>query len=108
MFDRFGSKIRSPANLNLLNLKGRAIFKRIGFSVIVCFDIFGIAAIAPAANFVGAFVAATMGLWNFKLFIAYVYPFVFIFFAYYIYKCFDGFNAEFVQTALGAALLRRF
>ena len=67
---------------------------------------FGIATIAPAANFVGSFGNA-IGLWNFKLFgfIAYVYPFVFIFFAYYIYKYFNGFNAEFAQTALGAALL---
>ena len=67
---------------------------------------FGIATIAPAANFVGSFGNA-IGLWNFKLFcfIAYVYPFIFIFFAYYIYKYFNGFNAEFVQTALGAALL---
>ena len=67
---------------------------------------FGIATIAPAANFVGSFGNA-IGLWNFKLFgfIAYVYPFVFIFFAYYIYKYFNGFNAEFAQTTLGAALL---
>nr|WP_315015149.1 DNA translocase FtsK [uncultured Campylobacter sp.] len=67
---------------------------------------FGIATIAPAANFVGSFGNA-IGLWNFKLFgfIAYVYPFVFIFFAYYIYKYFDGFDAKFAQTALGAALL---
>ena len=67
---------------------------------------FGIATIAPAANFVGSFGNA-IGLWNFKLFgfIAYVYPFVFIFFAYYIYKYFNGFNAEFAQIALGAALL---
>ena len=67
---------------------------------------FGIATIAPAANFVGSF-GNTIGLWNFKLFgfIAYVYPFVFIFFAYYIYKYFDGFDAKFAQTALGAALL---
>ena len=67
---------------------------------------FGIATIAPAANFVGSFGNA-IGLWNFKLFgfIAYVYPFVFIFFAYYIYKYFNGFNAEFAQAALGAALL---
>ena len=66
---------------------------------------FGIATIAPAANFVGSFGNA-IGLWNFKLFgfIAYVYPFVFIFFAYYIYKYFDGFDAKFAQTALGAAL----
>ncbi len=67
---------------------------------------FGIATIAPAANFVGSF-GNTIGLWNFKLFgfIAYVYPFVFIFFAYYIYKYFNGFDAKFAQTALGAALL---
>ena len=67
---------------------------------------FGIATIAPAANFVGSFGNA-IGLWNFKLFgfIAYVYPFVFIFFAYYIYKYFNGFNAEFAQTTLGVALL---
>ena len=67
---------------------------------------FGIATIAPAANFVGSFGNA-IGLWNFKLFgfIAYVYPFVFIFFAYYIYKYFNGFSAEFAQAALGAALL---
>ena len=67
---------------------------------------FGIATIAPAANFVGSFGNA-IGLWNFKLFgfIAYVYPFVFIFFAYYIYKYFNGFNAEFAQTTLGATLL---
>ena len=67
---------------------------------------FWIATIAPAANFVGSFGNA-IGLWNFKLFgfIAYVYPFVFIFFAYYIYKYFDGFDAKFAQTALGAALL---
>ena len=67
---------------------------------------FGIATIAPAANFVGSFGNA-IGLWNFKLFgfIAYVYPFIFIFFAYYIYKYFNGFNAEFAQTTLGAALL---
>ena len=67
---------------------------------------FGIATIAPAANFVGSFGNA-IGLWNFKLFgfIAYVYPFVFMFFAYYIYKYFDGFDAKFAQTALGAALL---
>ena len=67
---------------------------------------FGIATIAPAANFVGSF-GNVIGLWNFKLFgfIAYVYPFVFIFFAYYIYKYFNGFNAEFAQTTLGAALL---
>jgi len=67
---------------------------------------FGIATIAPAANFVGS-LGNAIGLWNFKLFgfIAYVYPFVFIFFAYYIYKYFDGFDAKFAQTALGAALL---
>ena len=67
---------------------------------------FGIATVAPAANFVGSFGNA-IGLWNFKLFgfIAYVYPFVFIFFAYYIYKYFNGFNAEFAQTTLGATLL---
>ena len=67
---------------------------------------FGIATIAPAANFVGSFGNA-IGLWNFKLFgfIAYVYPFVFIFFAYYIYKYFGGFDAKFAQTTLGAALL---
>ena len=67
---------------------------------------FGIATIAPAANFVGS-LGNAIGLWNFKLFgfIAYVYPFVFIFFAYYIYKCFDGFDAKFAQNALGATLL---
>ena len=67
---------------------------------------FGIATIAPAANFVGS-LGNAIGLWNFKLFgfIAYVYPFVFIFFAYYIYKYFDGFDVKFAQTALGAALL---
>ena len=67
---------------------------------------FGIATIAPAANFVGS-LGNAIGLWNFKLFgfIAYVYPFVFIFFAYYVYKYFDGFDAKFAQTALGAALL---
>ena len=67
---------------------------------------FGIATIAPAANFVGS-LGNAIGLWNVKLFgfIAYVYPFVFIFFAYYIYKYFDGFDAKFAQTALGAALL---
>ena len=106
-FDKFGSKLSSPANLNLLNLKGRAILRESVLVVVVCFLIFfGIATIAPAANFVGSFGNA-IGLWNFKLFgfIAYVYPFVFIFFAYYIYKCFDGFDAKFAQTALGAALL---
>ena len=58
------------------------------------------------ANFVGS-LGNAIGLWNFKLFgfIAYVYPFVFIFFAYYVYKYFDGFDAKFAQTALGAALL---
>lgn len=67
---------------------------------------FGIATIAPAANFVGS-LGNAIGLWNFKLFgfIAYVYPFVFIFFAYYIYKYFDGFDAKFAQTAIGVALL---
>ena len=106
-FDKFGSKLSSPANLNLLNLKGRAILRESVLVIVVCFLIFfGIATIAPAANFVGSFGNA-IGLWNFKLFgfIAYVYPFVFIFFAYYIYKCFDGFDAKFAQTALGAALL---
>ena len=67
---------------------------------------FGIATIAPAANFVGS-LGNAIGLWNFKLFgfIAYVYPFVFIFFAYYIYKYFDGFDAKFAQAAIGVALV---
>lgn len=97
----------SSRKFKFTEFKGRAILRESVLVIVVCFLIFfGIATIAPAANFVGSFGNA-IGLWNFKLFgfIAYVYPFVFIFFAYYIYKYFDGFDAKFAQTALGAALL---
>lgn len=67
---------------------------------------FGAATIAPDANFVGSF-GKILGEVNFSLFgfIAYIYPFALIFFAYYIYKFFKKFDLDFAQLILGLVLL---
>ena len=67
---------------------------------------FGAATIAPDANFVGSF-GKILGETNFKLFgfVSYVYPFVCMFFAYYIYKSFKRFDWDFAQLAFGIVLL---
>ena len=67
---------------------------------------FGAATIAPDANFVGSF-GKILGEMNFKLFgfVSYVYPFVCMFFAYYIYKSFKRFDWDFAQLAFGIVLL---
>lgn len=67
---------------------------------------FGAATIAPDANFVGSF-GKILGEVNYELFgfIAYIYPFALIFFAYYVYKFFNKFNLDFAQLVLGLFIL---
>lgn len=67
---------------------------------------FGAATIAPDANFVGSF-GKILGGVNLNLFgfIAYIYPFALIFFAFYIYKFFKKFDLDFAQLLLGLILL---
>ncbi|QKG29231.1 DNA segregation ATPase FtsK/SpoIIIE [Campylobacter sp. RM16187] len=67
---------------------------------------FGVATIAPDANFVGSF-GKILGETNFKLFgfIGYIYPFVFIFFAYYICKFVKNLDWDLAQIVSGVILL---
>ncbi|WP_169974802.1 MULTISPECIES: DNA translocase FtsK [unclassified Campylobacter] len=67
---------------------------------------FGVATIAPDANFVGSF-GKILGEINFKLFgfIGYIYPFVFIFFAYYICKFVKNLDWDLAQIVSGVILL---
>ena len=66
---------------------------------------FGIATIAPTADFVGS-VGKFIGEGNFRLFgfFAYVYPFLLIALTYVIYKNFKGFDLEFSQFLMGIFL----
>nr|WP_257792169.1 MULTISPECIES: DNA translocase FtsK [unclassified Campylobacter] len=63
---------------------------------------FGIATIAPTADFVGS-VGELLGNLNFKLFglIAYVYPFLLIILSYLFYKKHNKFDSELAQSLLG-------
>ena len=66
---------------------------------------FGIATVAPTADFVGS-VGKFIGEGNFRLFglFAYVYPFLLIALTYVIYKNFKGFDLEFSQFLMGIFL----
>ncbi|WP_394354234.1 FtsK/SpoIIIE family DNA translocase [Campylobacter californiensis] len=72
-------------------------------TIIICILLFfGIATIAPTADFVGS-VGELLGNLNFKLFglIAYVYPFLLIILSYLFYKKHNKFDSELAQSLLG-------
>nr|WP_324612690.1 DNA translocase FtsK 4TM domain-containing protein [Campylobacter anatolicus] len=66
---------------------------------------FGISTAAPTADFVGSFGQA-IGSINFKFFgyIAYIFPFLLIIIAYFIYKNYTKFDLEFSQYLFGILL----
>nr|WP_051654833.1 DNA translocase FtsK [Campylobacter mucosalis] len=66
---------------------------------------FGICTFLPTADFVGTFGQA-LGALNLKYFglISYVYPFLLIFFSWFMFNKFREFNLEFAQILLGTFL----
>ncbi|MCR4941240.1 MAG: DNA translocase FtsK [Campylobacter sp.] len=67
---------------------------------------FGICTYVPSADFVGS-IGQILGKFNLKYFgfLAYIYPFVLIYFSYQIYKKFHKFDIDFFQILVGILLL---
>ncbi|WP_229204056.1 FtsK/SpoIIIE family DNA translocase [Campylobacter anatolicus] len=86
--------------------KGSEILRQSILTITICILVyFGISTAAPTADFVGSFGQA-IGSINFKFFgyIAYIFPFLLIIIAYFIYKNYTKFDLEFSQYLFGILL----